>query len=100
MPNDPRWERGYVHPDNEHLLSHFSKFPDVKRQYELLREEVADMRDHWHSGEMEVHVFESYKAKLCILMIIKMWSWNYYAEENWIQDSEIQNWFMEVPDAE
>lgn len=90
---------GYMHPDNEAMLPHFSKFPDVKRQYELLREEVADMRIQWHDGQMQAHSFENYKAKLCILMIIKMWSWNYYAEENWIQDPEIQNWFMEVPDA-
>jgi hypothetical protein len=90
---------GYMHPNNEAMLPHFSKFPSVQRQYDLLREEVADMRDQWHAGEMQTHTFEIYTSKLCMLMIMKMWSWNYYSEENWIQDPEIQNWFMEVPDA-
>jgi hypothetical protein len=88
---------GYMHPDNEQMLPHFCKFPTVQKQYDLLREEVADMRDQWHAGEMQAHTFEIYKSKLCTLMITKMWSWNYYPEDEWIQDPEIQDWFLEIP---
>jgi hypothetical protein len=96
---DGRMEKGYMAPENMNMSEYFSKFPSVRRQYDLLREEVKDMRDQWFEGTMQEHTFEIYKAKLCMLMIMKMWSWNYYKEEDYIHDDEIGGWFTEVANA-
>lgn len=87
---------GRTHPANEELLPLFAAYPSIQQQYDLLREEVADMREQWHEGTMTLPNFEIYRAKLGMLMIMKMWSWNYYAEENWIRDEEINAWFTEA----
>jgi hypothetical protein len=91
-----RVEKGQMHPANEPLLENFTKYPTPQETFDFLKEEVGQIRARWLAGELTEEDFPHYRMKLNMLSILKMWSWNYYNEEDYIHDQETVDWFNEA----